>query len=281
MTRQNDLIDAETLAHRLDDPSTIVLDCRFTLTLPAAGRRAYAAGHIPRARYADLDRDLARMAAPHEGRHPLPAPESFAATLGRLGVERASEVVVYDDAGGAIAARAWWMLRWLGHPRVRVLDGGLAAWEQAGQPLEAGEQAWKHTTYEPWEADSSMWVATDEVSALQDAGHVVLDARAPIRYRGEAEPIDPVAGHVPRAVNLPFDRCLDATGRFLDADALRRLFETSLAGGEAVAMCGSGVTACHLLLAMSVAGIPAGRLYVGSWSEWIRDPGRPIALGEV
>jgi thiosulfate/3-mercaptopyruvate sulfurtransferase len=274
------LIDAVDLHDRLDDPRTVVLDCRFTLSDPDAGRRAYVAGHIPRARYADLNRDLSREAASHEGRHPLPAPDVFAATLGRLGVERSSDVVLYDDAGGAIAARAWWMLRWLGHPRVAVLDGGLAAWKAAGYALEAGDSSPTTVAYAPWDADPSMWVTTEDLAHLRAAGHVVLDARAPARYRGEAEPIDPVAGHVPDALNLPFDRSLDADGRFRDPDALRRLFAERLKGRPAVAMCGSGVTACHLLLAMEIAEIPGGTLYVGSWSEWIRDAERPIALGE-
>lgn len=280
--RRSSLIDTEELRSRLDDPGLVVLDCRFTLTDPDAGWRAYAAGHIRRARYADLNRDLARQPEHNEGRHPLPAPEVFAGTLGRLGIQRNSEVVLYDDAGGAIAARGWWMLRWLGHRgAVAVLDGGLPAWTDSGHALEAGEAGhWEAVTYAPWHADRQRWVATDDLPGLLSTGEVVLDARAPARYRGEVEPIDPVAGHVPGAVNLPFDRCLGADGRFLDPQSLRELFAQRLSGRRGIAMCGSGVTACHLLLAMTVAEIPDGRLYVGSWSEWIRDPERPVELGE-
>lgn len=274
------LINIDELAYALErGPETIVLDCRFELREPDAGRRAYEAGHIPTARYVDLDRDLARRPEAGDGRHPLPAPDALAATLGRLGVLRTSRVVAYDDAGGAFAARAWWLLRWLGHAEVAVLNGGLPAWQAAGLELETGTPRWAETTYAPWQPDDGLWVATEEVVPLQESGHVLLDARAPARFRGEVEPIDPVAGHVPGAVNLPFDRCLDADGRFADPADVARLLETVLGGRPAITMCGSGVTACHLLLAMAHAGLPQGRLYVGSWSEWISDPSRPVALG--
>lgn len=277
---RNSVIDIEDLHARLAEPGTVVLDCRFTLSDPGAGRRDYEFGHIPGARYVDLDRDLARRPGPHDGRHPLPAPETFAATLGRLGIDRATRVVAYDDASAAFAARAWWMLRWLGHADVSVLNGGLAAWREAGFPLESAQPQWTATMYAPWRADNDSCVATDDVFRLQAEGHVLLDARAAARFRGEVEPIDPVAGHVPGAVNLPFDRCLEADGRFLEPAAVHRAFATALDGRPAIAMCGSGVTACHLVLAMAYAGLPTAQLYVGSWSEWIRDPERPVAVGE-
>lgn len=278
------LVDVDDLAAMLDAKSTIAVDCRFRLTEPDAGARAFEAGHIPGARYAHLDRDLAGEPGVDDGRHPLPAPAKFAATLGRLGIDEQSHVTVYDDAGGAIAARLWWMLRvWLGHRRVALLNGGLNAWLQRGYALESGPSGQHETHYGAGPVAADRLVATKELPDLLQRGHVLWDARAAARYRGEMEPIDPVAGHVPGAVNLPFERCLDESGRFLAADRLAALFNEAMAGRppeQCIAMCGSGVTACHLLLAMAVAGLEGARLYAGSWSEWIRDPARPIATGD-
>jgi thiosulfate/3-mercaptopyruvate sulfurtransferase len=278
----NPLIDAASLARRLDDPGCVIVDCRFTLTDPAAGRAAYSRAHIPGARYADLDRDLARPPDPGEGRHPLPTTEDFARRLGSWGVAPDSTVVAYDEGGGAIAARLWWMLRWIGHERALVLDGGLAAWEAAKLPVEADAPRIRPTTYAPRSVDAAAVVTTAQVEPALAAGSVLVDARGAVRYRGEQEPIDPVAGHVPGAVNRPFSENLTASGRFKDPAVLRTEIEALLGGraaGEAIAMCGSGVTACHLLLAMAVAGLEGGRLYAGSWSEWIRDPRRPVRTG--
>lgn len=263
-----------------------IVDCRFDLMNPAAGRQSYAVGHIPGARYADLNQDLSAPVTAESGRHPLPHPAIFAATLARLGVREGVQVIAYDAAGGAFAARLWWMLRAWGHTTVAVLDGGYPAWLAAGGATRAGEEA--RGGHPP--AGGSVlpppiasWpvVTTAEVAELlRDARHLLVDARAPERYSGSVEPIDAVAGHVPGAENHPFSLNLGADGRFLTAPELRRRWHSRLGSRDPkhlVAMCGSGVTACHNLLSLAVAGLSGARLYAGSWSEWIRDPHRPIA----
>jgi len=274
------LVSAAQLEGLLAASSCLVFDCRFVLPDPPAGHSAYMRGHIPGARYAHLDHDLSRPPHPYEGRHPLPEPLQFAATLGRLGITARDRVVVYDDQSGAIAARLWWMLRWLGHEEVAVLDGGLQAWIAAGGRLEAGGVDWQLATYEPGKVRSAEVVTTAEIAALDTKRAVLVDARAPARFAGREEPIDPVAGHVPGAVNWPFSSMLDPDGRMQPPERIRERYMAVTDGGtrELVAMCGSGVTACHILLAVATAGLP-GRLYAGSWSEWIRDPARPIARG--
>lgn len=279
---QGPLVDAATLASALGRPDWIVVDCRFTLTAPAAGRAAYLAGHIPGARYAHLDDDLARRPGPGEGRHPLPERAAFAATLGRWGVGRDDMVVAYDEGSGAVAARLWWLLGWIGHERRAVLDGGYAAWLEAGLPVETEVPVVAPRRCEPRAEAAVGVVATAEIPAALAAGDVLVDARAAPRYRGEQEPIDPRAGHVPGALNRPFSANVTRAGRFRPPEELRAELEQLLGGRppeRLIAMCGSGVTACHLLLAMEVAGLPGGRLYAGSWSEWIRDPARPIRMG--
>ncbi|HUQ51937.1 MAG TPA: sulfurtransferase [Gammaproteobacteria bacterium] len=276
------LVDVDTLARHLGRPDWVVVDCRFTLTDPPAGRAAYDRGHIPGARYAHLDDDLARRPSAHEGRHPLPEPQRFAATLGAWGIDRATTVVAYDEASGAVAARLWWMLGWLGHERCAVLDGGFAAWQGAGQPLEQNAPSIAARRYEPRQLAHDAVVATRDLAARIAAGDLLVDARAAPRYRGEQEPIDPKAGHVPGARNRPFSTNVTATGGFRPPAELRTELAELLDGrgaGRVVAMCGSGVTACHLLLALEIAGLGRGRLYAGSWSEWIRDPARPIRTG--
>jgi thiosulfate/3-mercaptopyruvate sulfurtransferase len=277
------LIDAATLHARLGQPGWVVVDCRFNLLEPAAGHIAYEQGHIPGARYADLDRDLARRPAPNEGRHPLPDATAFAAKLGEWGIDTGTTVVAYDDANGAIAARLWWLLGWIGHRgKALVLDGGFPAWQAAKLPIETALPTWRPIRYPaPPAAAAGLVVGTDEISARQRAGDLVVDARAAPRYRGEQEPIDPVAGHVPGARNWPFSNN-GAAGVFRPPAELRADLLELLEGREPqqlIAMCGSGVTACHLLLAMAAAGLEGGKLYAGSWSEWIRDPQRPIAKG--
>lgn len=282
MTAAPPLIAATELARRLRDPQWIVVDCRFTLTNPSAGRAAYLRGHVPRARYAHLDDDLAREPGPGEGRHPLPSSERLAERLGRWGIGNDSVVIAYDEGGGAIAARLWWLLRWVGHSASLVLDGGLHAWQAAGLPLEPGEPTIVPTRFVPSKPDSQAVVATVSLAAAQARGALVVDARAAPRYRGEQESIDPVAGHVPGAVNRPFAANLAPDGCFKPPAELRRELLELLRGrspNEVIAMCGSGVTACHLLLAMEVAGLAGGRLYAGSWSEWIADPARPVRTG--
>jgi thiosulfate/3-mercaptopyruvate sulfurtransferase len=281
------LIDASTLREAAGKPGLGLIDCRADLINPTAARLAYLAGHIPGARYADLKHDLSAPVSANSGRHPLPTPQDFAATLRRLGIGNATQVIAYDDAGGAYAARAWWLLRWLGHRPVAILDGGLKAWTAAGGTLEAGapeplKAAPAGGSVLP-RADSAAVVDTAEIPAfLSDAGNLLVDARAAERYTGSVEPIDPVAGHIAGAVNHPFSANLAADGRFLPAAELRRRWEARLAGRSAAhvaVMCGSGVTACHNLLSLEVAGLHGAKLYAGSWSEWIKDPNRPIARG--
>ena len=276
------LIDVETLARHIGQADWVVVDCRFTLTDVSAGRAAYARGHIPGARYAHLDDDLARHPGAHEGRHPLPDPQRFAATLGRWGIDRSATVIAYDEASGAIAARLWWMLRWLGHARCAVLDGGLAAWQSSGHAVEQALPGFEPRRYEPRSPAQDAVVATAEIAERQAVGDLLVDVRAAPRYRGEQEPIDPKAGHVPGARNRPFSTNVTASGAFRPPVELRAELAELLDGrdpSQVIAMCGSGVTACHLLLAMAVAGLDGGRLYAGSWSEWIRDPARPVNVG--
>jgi thiosulfate/3-mercaptopyruvate sulfurtransferase len=277
------LIEAQSLAQRLDDPTWVVVDCRFNLLEPNAGRAAYAAGHVPSARYADLDRDLAKPPLASEGRHPLPSAATFAQKLGEWGIGEHDTVVVYDEGSGAIAARLWWLLGWIGHARAMVLDGGFSAWQRAALPVETASASWQRKSYPERAVAAAKVVATAELAHRQAAGDLVVDARATPRYRGETEPIDPVAGHVPGARNWPFSNNVTTTGQFRPAAELHRELAQLLDGRkpeQLVAMCGSGVTACHLLLAMAVAGLEGGKLFAGSWSEWIRDPARPIATGE-
>jgi thiosulfate/3-mercaptopyruvate sulfurtransferase len=277
------LIDTRTLAAR-DPAETLVVDCRFYLSDTGKGRRDYLEGHLPGAVYASLDEDLSDLGkvAQGLGRHPLPDPEAFARTLGRWGWRPGMLVVAYDTAGGAIAGRLWWMMRAMGASAC-VLDGGLKAWQDAGLALESGPVERTPTTVEPG-IDESFFMDTPDLREALDAGGVLLvDARAAERYRGETEPLDPVAGHVPGAVNRHYAGNLDSDGTFREADALRAEFEELLGGRPAdqmVSMCGSGVTACHNLLAMTLVGFSGMRLYVPSWSGWCSDPQRPVAKGE-
>jgi thiosulfate/3-mercaptopyruvate sulfurtransferase len=276
------LIDVDSLRKLLGEPRLAVIDCRFDLLNPEAGRQAFLAGHIPQARYADLNRDLSAPLGPGTGRHPLPAPDTFAESLGRLGIGNDSQVVAYDDANGSFAARLWWMLRWVGHGAVAVLDGGLRAWTAQGGALESGDAPPRQERFTVRLGLQSV-VSTAEIERdLRHPGTLLVDARAPERFAGFVEPIDSVAGHVPGAVNHPMTLNLDADGRFLPAAELRRRWQERLAGRDAanvVAMCGSGVTACHNLLGLEAAGLRGGKLYAGSWSEWIADPSRPIERG--
>jgi len=279
------LIKPAVLHAHLNQPDWVIVDCRFSLQDTEAGRRAYRQGHIPGARYAHLDEDLSSTITPTSGRHPLPAPLTLAQTLGRWGISTDTQVVAYDDAGGSIASRLWWLLGWLGHERQAVLDGGLSAWQRAGFPVNNDEPT-PQTVHFHYQQDDSRWVDSDTLLATVVNGKeptcLLLDARASIRFRGEQEPIDPVAGHIPKAVNLPLEGNLDASGEFLPAKRLQDRYTAVLQGRapeQVIHMCGSGVTACHNLLAMEAAGLHGSRLYAGSWSEWLRDPQRPIATG--
>jgi len=279
--RQELLSTAAELASRLGQPDSRIIDCRFDLFDAEAGERAYLEGHIPGSVYAHLDRDLAGPVGPADGRHPLPDVAVAAATFQRLGVRDGVHVTVYDAAGGAIAARAWWLLRWLGHDRVTVLDGGLHAWAAAGLPLEAGGSNVEPGDFSPnARAGSVLTTAELGTAGVAIASLRLVDARSAPRFRGEQEPIDRVAGHIPGARNLPYDRCLAADGTWLPTPELRRLLREVLNDAPEApwaVMCGSGVTACHLAISGLLAGFPEPRLYVGSWSEWIRDPRRPVA----
>ncbi len=276
------LVQAEEVAARLDDPRLAIFDCRCDLMQPQAGAERHAAGHLPRAAFADLNRDLSSAPTAASGRHPLPAPQDFAAWLRARGVNGDTQVVAYDDATGMFAARLWWMLRWLGHDRVAVLDGGFKRWQSLGLPVVADVPATRAGQF-AGRPDGAATVDAETVqSAAQDGSQRVIDARAAERYRGEVEPIDRVAGHIPGARNHPSSSLLGADGRFLPPDELRRSLLATLDGippARAIAYCGSGVTACHVLLAMEHAGLHGGRLYPGSWSEWSRDPARPVATG--
>jgi len=286
------LIEPTELASLLEQPERTIVDCRFDLARPEWGGSVYAQGHIPGAVYAHLDRDLSGPAGPHTGRHPLPSLEQLAATLGRWGIGRAAsgartQVIAYDQANGVYAARLWWLLRWAGHREVAVLNGGFAAWQRAGLPLSTDQPARPAREFVATPVDGAL-VTAAELERLVAEGVLageqaaLVDARGADRFAGQNETLDPVAGHIPGARNHPFTGNLDANGQFLAAQELRRRWLQTLGRtppAEAIAMCGSGVTACHNLLAMELADLGGARLYPGSWSEWIRDPKRPIARG--
>jgi thiosulfate/3-mercaptopyruvate sulfurtransferase len=257
----------------------VLLDCGFDLADTTAGERAHAAGHIAGAVYAHLDGDLSGAKTGHNGRHPLPVRETFAATLGRWGVTPSAQVVCYDAQGGPYAARAWWLLRWMGHAAVAVLDGGTQAWAASGGGLQAGPVV--AGAVAPYPAQTAAMPTVDTAQLLATLGRGrVLDARAAERFRGEVEPLDAVAGHIPGASNRFFKDNLDAQGRFKTAAELRAAFEAfGTPAADIVHQCGSGVTACHNLLAMAHAGLEGSALYPGSWSEWCSDPARPVARG--
>lgn len=274
------LVDCATLAAHLDDAAWRIIDCRHQLTDPAAGERAYVEGHLPGALFMHLDRDLSGPKNGCNGRHPLPDPQLLAQKLGAAGVDEATQLVVYDDAGGMIAGRLWWLLRWLGHDRVAVLDGGIVQWMKEGRSLTSAVVQPAPAVFRA--ALSESIVTTIALLENMDCGELcVVDARSPDRFRGESETLDPAAGHIPGARNRFFRDNLDADGLFRPAAELRREFLALLAGvdpRQAVMQCGSGVSACHNLLAMEIAGLSGARLYAGSWSEWCSDPARPIAV---
>lgn len=277
------LIDTTTLAAHTSDPAWRTIDCRFKLDDEGWGRKEYHTAHIPGAGYAHLGHDLSGPVSGRNGRHPLPDPSALAQTLGRLGVTRGVQVVAYDQDSGAWASRLWWLLRWMGHDEVAVLDGGFAKWLTEQRPTAAGDEPLKPQPF-TGAPRAEMTADVDEVRQLMgQPGSLLLDARAPERYRGEIEPIDRVPGHIPGAANHHFLQNLGATGTFRPADALRRDFEKVLGETPAdrvVCYCGSGVTACQNLVALEHAGLHGARLYVGSWSEWSSDPSRPVERGE-
>jgi len=296
------LVTAKDLQARLGAGGALPVDCRFAVTAPAQGRAEWAAGHIPGAHYAHLDDDLAGPVSAGSGRHPLPDPDRFAAFLARCGWSPGRPIVAYDRQGGAFAARLWWLMRYFGHDVVALLDGGFDAWLESGGAVEAGETASPSATADASRTTVKLRPAAGLIcpvhaveQGLAQQSLLLIDARDAGRFAGEKETIDPVAGHVPGASNRPFMNNLDGNGRFRSPEALRVAFEALLRPGRAPAggtstppgassrttvhMCGSGVTACHNLFAMTLAGLDAGQLYPGSWSGWISRGNRPVATG--
>lgn len=273
------LISAAELADSLDRPDWRIIDCRFDLAQPDAGEAAYRDGHIPGALYAHLEHDLSAPITNDSGRHPLPDPARLRETFSAWGIGAGTQVVCYDAQANAFAARLWWLLRWLGHDCIAVLDGGLRAWTARNYPLDADPPAVAPTPFRG-EPRAGMVATTREVAAALGGDRLCLiDARAPERFAGDKEPIDAVAGHIPGARNLPYQSNLDASDCYLPPEALKKMYARVLDGSlpeDCVVMCGSGVTACHSLLALDLAGMGPARLYAGSWSEWIRDPSRPV-----
>ncbi|MGC7838063.1 sulfurtransferase [Pseudomonas wayambapalatensis] len=279
------LITPQQLDERLDSPGLVILDCRFALEDVDYGQRSYAEGHIAGAHFADLERDLSGPVVKGQtGRHPLPEPSLLVERLRKWGLDNDSQVVLYDDGPGAFAARAWWLLAWLGkRDAVFILDGGLKAWHAAHLPLSLDPPVHHEGNFEG-KADAKLLIDAEHLAKrLGSADLTLIDARALPRFRGEVEPIDPVAGHIPGAQCAAFTDNLGADGRFLPVEQLKQRFAEKLAGRapeQLVAYCGSGVTACHNLFALALAGYPLGRLYAGSWSEWINDPKHGVATGD-
>ena len=271
----NTLVSTEELAAH---PEWRAFDCRHDLANPALGEQQYAEGHIPGALFAHLDRDLSGPKTGKNGRHPLPEPKVFVTWLGKQGLQPTDQVVCYDGGPGTMASRLWWMLRWVGHPAVAVLNGGFAKWQKEGRPVNTDTPQPASVSY-PGRAQTSMVAYLSHVEKKFKKA-ALLDARAPARYRGEQEPIDPVAGRIPGAKNRFNNDNLAVEGTFKPAEALRAEFEAVLAGRnatEVINYCGSGVSACHNALAMEIAGLTGSRVYPGSWSEWSADPSRPIS----
>jgi len=279
----NTLISVEGLAQFFEDPNWVVIDCRFWLDDTKKGKLDYQISHIPGAIYAHLDDDLSGPIVVGEtGRHPLPEVTSFAQKLGSWGIGPETQVVAYDDRGGMIAGRLWWLLRWLGHEQVAVLDGGFPAWVAAGHPVTDEVTSPKPKSFFPEIQSEMVFTADDVLQHFGDTGYKLVDSRAPERYRGEQEPLDPVAGCIPGAVNYFWGNNLDNNGHMQLKQVLQGRFE-SLFGGipaqQVTFYCGSGVTAAHNALAVAHSGLGMPRIYAGSWSEWIVDPERPIVTG--
>ena len=277
------IISAAELNQHITDPDWAVVDCRFSLDDTERGRRDYLNAHIPGAVYAHMDEDLSGTKIPGKtGRHPLPGIGAFSDILSKWGIDSGTQVVVYDDSTGSMAARLWWMLKWLGHEQAALLNGGWLAWIRAELPSRSGPETRPPRRFEPREMPGAH-AGADQVGRYgSDPSHVILDARSGPRFRGEVEPIDPVAGHIPGAVSAPFEENLSPEGLFLPPEVLRRRFEKlikSVPTENVICYCGSGVSAAHNLIAIAYAGLGMARLYPGSWSEWITDPSRPVAQG--
>lgn len=280
----NTTISTSNLAQQYKSQSWVILDCRSDLLKPEWGYQNYLEGHIPGSFFADLNRDLSASITPQTGRHPLPRPEEFIEKLAHWGVQPGVQVVAVDTANGTFAARIWWMLRALGHPQVAVLEGGYNLWLKEGRPIKQGTEQPEAVDikYSPAYSNQPFNTSTELLNLLHNPDYKIIDARAPERFRGEVEPIDAVAGRIPGAVNRPTVANLQPDGSLKPAHVLRQEFLDllqSTPSDHAICYCGSGVTSCHLVLAMEVAGLPGAHLYPGSWSEWIRDPERPIQQG--
>jgi len=275
------IVDAATLAQHLNDPQWVICDCRHDLANYSAGYQAYRAGHIPGARFLHLDVDLSGPKTGINGRHPLPHPATFCLRMGALGISNRHQIIAYDDVGGPYASRLWWMLRWVGHTRVAVLDGGWQSWTGGGHPVTVEQPAVVPAAF-TGHPQAALAVSADTVAQSAAQGQLVIDGRSADRFRGENETLDPVAGHIPGAINRFFKNNLADDGRFKAADTLRGEFSAAIDGRtpeSIIHQCGSGVTACHNLLAMEIAGLGGSRLYPGSWSEWVSDRSRPVATG--
>ena len=270
------LISATELNQIIDAPNLRLFDCRFNLMKPEWGFQQFEKAHIPNSQYADLNEQLAGAVTANTGRHPLPDKTVFQDQLREWGIDRNSQVVVYDDASAAIAARLWWMCIWAGIKNTAVLDGGIQTWMDSGFTVTEKTIKFDRTDYIA-DYDDRLWISTEGIAAQIKTSTITLtDARTNARYRGEQEPIDPIAGHIPTAINLPFDKNLNKNGHFHEQADLKLLHEKPSSTKQVVSMCGSGVTACHNILARCHAGLHMGKLYVGSWSEWITDSNRQI-----
>ena len=277
------LISPADLAAHIDDPDLVIVDCRFTMSDTSQGEREYAEGHVPGARYAHLDNDLSGPMTGDNGRHPLASPAEIRARFSALGIRPGTQVVAYDGDTGMFAVRLWWMLRWLGHDAVAVLDGGFTAWTAAGLPVRAGEESWERSDFTGEPRPGWCLTADDVQATLGDASVLLVDARTRDRYRGIGETLDPVGGHIPGAASHHFGNNLTEQKTFKSPDTLRAEWSATLGdhAPDAVIMyCGSGVTACHNLLALEHAGLHGARLYAGSWSEWCADPTRPVSTDD-
>jgi len=268
------------LARHVDAPDWRIMDCRFDLMKTEAGRQWYHEAHIPNALYAHLEEDLSGPHSNTTGRHPLPDVSVLAGRFSQWGITRDTQLVVYDGQAGALASRLWWLSRWLRHDKVAVLNGGFAAWQEAGLPVSSDVPTILPSDFQA-SANDALWVSSEIVKEAMEKGTaIVVDARDEARYLGEVEPLDKVAGHIPGSINSPFENNLDAQGKFLTPDKLQAQISqnvTNFTGKKIIHSCGSGVTACHNILAMEIIGLKGSLLYPGSWSEWITDPNRPVS----
>ena len=276
------LISTQQLADQLNSDKIIVCDCRHDLMDLEKGRRAYAEGHIPGAHFIHLDQDLSGKKTGKNGRHPLPDINAFAKKMSSIGIDGTKQVIAYDDAGGPYASRLWWLLRWLGHDQVAVLDGGINQWIAERRAIDRTTPSATPASFAVKQKSGMTVDANFILANIKQPSAIVVDARAPERYRGEIEPMDPVAGHIPGALNRVFKNNLNADGTFKSAVILKQEFTTLLgskSSSDVINQCGSGVTACHNIFAMEIAGLGGSKLYPGSWSEWCADPARPVAKG--